>query len=188
MANEQPTSTRPFFQLLPDHDTLNNVLLLARLSEKIECAGECWVWTACKTRDGYGNMGNGLGKTERVHRLIYRLCVGPIPSHTEVCHNCPNGDNRACCNPTHLFIGTHAENMKDCARKGRIKPRDSRGSKNPCAVLDESKSIEIVKRYHSMPVAKRAEILSKEFGVSKATIYRIANGEIWKHATKVEGG
>lgn len=34
----------------------------------------------------------------------------------EVCHTC---DNPRCCNPNHLFLGTHAENIQDCAQKHR---------------------------------------------------------------------
>ena len=78
----------------------------------------CWEWQKSKTVDGYGTIGFG-GKTVRAHRLVWELTVGPIPVGLQVLHSC---DNPSCCRPTHLFLGTQVDNIKDMCRKGRNVP------------------------------------------------------------------
>ena len=76
----------------------------------------CWLWT------GYIDKTNGYGcitikrKTKKVHRVSWELVNGSIPKGMCICHHC---DVRNCINPKHLFLGTHADNRKDCVKKGR---------------------------------------------------------------------
>ena len=75
----------------------------------------CIVWQKC-LNGGYGWLRRN-GEEIRTHRLSYKLNVGPIPQGLHVLHHC---DNPPCINPDHLFLGTHADNMKDARNKGRM--------------------------------------------------------------------
>jgi hypothetical protein len=82
----------------------------------------CWEWQGGKFKNGYGmfNAGrfaDGRQDTRYTHRLAYELSHGPIPDGLVVRHDC---DNKACCNPYHLQVGTQADNLMDASRRGRL--------------------------------------------------------------------
>lgn len=80
---------------------------------------ECWLWTGPKTPAGYGTlkmMVHGV-PLFLAHRVAWSLANnGPIPKGMHVLHSC---DRPSCCNPSHLRIGTNAENVKESVDKGR---------------------------------------------------------------------
>lgn len=77
---------------------------------------ECWLWTGYLHRQGYGYV-RFNGRQYRTHRLAYELAYGVFPAELKVCHKC---DNPPCCNPNHLFLGTHLDNLRDRDTKGRF--------------------------------------------------------------------
>jgi hypothetical protein len=81
----------------------------------------CYEWTGAKSALGYGRL-RYKDRAYVASRFAYVAWVGDVPSGAEVCHRC---DNPSCINPAHLFIGSHAENMRDMAAKFRL-PAQSR--------------------------------------------------------------
>lgn len=76
---------------------------------------ECWPWQAALNAYGYGVL-RMEGKVVMATRAVWRETHGPIPDGMCLCHTC---DNRACCNPAHLWLGTRGDNLRDMCAKGR---------------------------------------------------------------------
>ena len=92
---------------------------------------DCWEWNQYRDKDGYGTFYFD-GQSMKAHRFAWELYNGQIPFGLEVCHTC---DNPPCCNPDHLVIGTHKENMTDMSFKKRCGER--KGGKNGNAKLTD---------------------------------------------------
>ncbi len=92
----------------------------------------------------------------------------------QVLHSC---DVPCCCNPQHLWLGTHQDNVDDKMRKGRhVAGRTSkRGSANGNSKLTEAEVRHIKRR--EMPGTEYAVLYS----VSTAVVSQILTGKTWNH-------
>jgi len=69
----------------------------------------CWRWIGYTMKHGYGTVRlNNPRRKECIHRAVYMLLVGPIPSGLECHHTCRL---RACCNPAHLQLVRHVDHV-----------------------------------------------------------------------------
>ena len=106
-----------------DQDYIGKAVELAasRFWENVtigETDDHCHVWNAHVNQKGYGRLHVG-GRNIMAHRFAWVLKQGTIPDGYIICHSC---DNPPCVNWRHLWIGTHADNIRDRDRKGRHKP------------------------------------------------------------------
>lgn len=134
----------------------------------------CWPWTGYIMYKGYGWLPGVIeGSTSRrAHRVSYELTFGSVPSTKYVCHSC---DNRACCNPRHLWIGSAADNNRDMLDKGRARRT---GTKK--RVTTEADVRAMRREYIKGSKPTLAELATK-YGVSQGTVYKVVNRKSWTH-------
>lgn len=80
--------------------------------------GDCLLWNG-STVHGYGSV-SIHNKSYRVHRILWQLLNGAIPSaatHVDVLHKC---GNKLCSNPAHLYLGTAQDNLRDFYRSNSM--------------------------------------------------------------------
>lgn len=136
---------------------------------------ECWNWTGWKAKSGYGSYtwyGRlEMRKSNNAHRWAWLFSQGSIPQDMCVLHHC---DNRACCNPAHLWLGTQTDNTRDCVEKRR----HIFGERVVQAKLTEKAVVE-ARVLHAHGRTWRE--LGLRFGVDKDTMRCASNGKTWKH-------
>lgn len=121
----------------------------------------CWVWSGATKDTGYGVLKvPGEKRNVLAHVFSYDMYfVGRAGRW--VLHRC---DNRVCVRPEHLFPGTHQDNMRDMAQKGRA----SKGPKVHLGLEDKARMVDVYRQGGSSYPK-----LAADFGVSLQTVGRV---------------
>jgi len=155
------------------------------IAERIEIDDNgCWLWTGAVSSGGYGRAVFQQEATG-AHRFSWIAHEGMIPEGMCVCHTC---DVRKCVNPEHLWLGTTAENQRDCTAKKRRAhgPRNGRstspetsprGERHGRARLNPS----MVREIRSLRGKVSQSALGRRFGVPQTAISAVQLGKTWQH-------
>lgn len=137
----------------------------------------CWAWTGSKTAHGYGRLQSGGrgGRVLKAHRASWEIHHGPLTSEAHVCHRC---DNPECTNPAHLFLGTHAENMRDASAKGRWVEKGRGISRNAGRLNGQARlSDDQIKTIRTLCASGATQRdVAAQFGVAKSYVSQVVNG------------
>lgn len=128
----------------------------------------CWPWQGASGEKGHGRFSLGSGSQVVASRYAWQLANGPVPVGLFVLHHC---DNPPCVNPTHLWLGTIADNNADAAKKGRMHEK-----------VGAVAVVEIRRRARDGESSTR---LGHEFGIHPSSIRRIARGVKRYHVPEV---
>lgn len=131
----------------------------------------CRNWSGVLDAKGYGHT-NFKGYRTTAHRIAYMLTHGPVPEGLVVMHSC---DNRACCNPNHLVLGTQKENLDDMRAKGRAGDCRNFGEKHGRCKLTGEQVEQIRALYEAGGTSQ--DKLAIQFGASQSQIGRIVRNE-----------
>lgn len=127
---------------------------------------ECWPWKGWKSKgkrnkEEYGRLQIN-GKSYYAHRVVFYLCnpglielSAPDDSNEEkfVMHSC---DNPICCNPNHLSLGSHLDNMQDKVLKGRQVRYRSAGSPRAKFTEDDVRWIRLIHKIGKATIKAQA--------------------------------
>ncbi len=153
---------------------------IKRFWSKVDKSGECWLWTASRKPNGYGQF-TKKPLVFYAHRVAYEATYGPIPDGLNVCHRC---DNPPCVRPDHLFLGTPLDNTRDKIAKGRARYGRGgggvrhRGEQSPQSKLTET-TVRAIRRAYACGAHQAS--LAREYGVSARAIAFAVQGITWAH-------
>lgn len=138
----------------------------------------CWEWQGARQQPGknpmhpkmlpYGLYNHNKDRGN-AHRKSWKIHYGEIPDGMLVMHKC---DVPYCCNPEHLKLGTHTDNMRDKIAKGRA---NRKGKTNPRKLNPE-----LVREIRENKLGATTSELAKAYGVSYLTIKHVQDKISWK--------
>lgn len=139
--------------------------------------GMCWEWTRSCGSHGYGQFSRNK-ENILAHRASWEIEFGDITPNMEVCHSC---DNPVCCNPNHLFLGTHKENMRDMIDKGRgdhLRNNNTKGERHGMHKLS-LEQVECIRQLYAKGDISQSQ-LARNYHVRQGTIWYIVKNKTWR--------
>jgi hypothetical protein len=194
--SDQSTHTRPLFKPRRKAATQTARHLLWKMAGEVRVAANgCWEWQAGR-RASYGEV--YLSKTHAAllpaswraaqlsvpaHRVVYHLCVAPVPDGLWVLHDC---DNPPCCRPNHLFLGTNLDNIRDKVAKGRqargAAVRKNHGHlKGEGVITARVTAAEVMEMRRRDAAAENPALIAQDYGLSVGQVQGIVAGKVWAH-------
>lgn len=181
--------------------------LMNRFWSKVEKTNDldgCWLWNGSLSNRGYGFLTIATNATVLAHRFSYALAFGAFDNRLFVCHKC---DRPACVRPSHLFLGTEDDNMRDMAAKQRTRWKSQGRKPKPPHTADRSPeglrryradhpdytrgelsgqhklTEHDVRRIRELHSTTRTADLAHQFAVSTSLIRQIIQRVAWSHVT-----
>lgn len=135
----------------------------------------CWEWQGAKNSTGYGTL-SFHGKAATAHRVaaFFSGLVSDIAAPKDrrgsgfILHEC---DNRSCCNPLHMRVGSYAANQLDAYKRNRRSAL--LGWSHPNA-KQTKESIILIRDMYAHGVSQEA--IARLLGVAQSGISKILLG------------
>jgi hypothetical protein len=154
-----------------------------RFWSKVAIAGpaDCWDWQGSSRGGGYGRFKVASHVQIAAHRTAWTLHNDRDPGGLIIRHKC---DRPVCCNPFHLEIGTHADNVADKYARGRQRFGNHSGERNPRAKLKDADLEAIVA---GLKAGRNNKQIAATLPVDHALISRIRVGLSWAAQSRALG-
>lgn len=130
---------------------------------------DCWPYIGSRDKKGYGKL-KRKGRAYKAHRFA-AMQEGLDISGQCVLHRC---DNPPCCNPNHLFLGSHKDNSDDKIAKGRARYAPQDGANNGNSKLSPLQIEQILED------PRNNVQVAKDYGVTHQTIHLVRKGKSWQ--------
>jgi hypothetical protein len=162
---------------MPDLTEINSSKFWSNIARIGKTNEECWLWLYTVRRRRNGKVAyprfviNNFAYS--ANRIAYYLHYQVDPDQLEVAHRC---NNTICCNPNHLYLATHLENMSD-ASKDSLFPNKQDENNDHCKLTEENVRQIRWMRMNGLPLLKIANF----FNISATYVDYICKRKNWVH-------
>jgi hypothetical protein len=140
--------------------------------------GPCREWPGSRDGDGYGRIRWGRGGYVAVHRLIWIGAHGDVPEVDGkpglVLHRC---DNPPCFRLDHLYVASHADNMRDRGLAGHAAVY---GEANGMAKLTEE-DVRVIRLLYGQGYVQ--SVIARDYELTQQQVSAIVRRTAWAHVT-----